>query len=89
MWLIYRWDSSGNLSTLQVSPAFCRNIAGLTNPEEFQFRFAKGDLSLPCSPLQFLSYCIDGALCVEEGITSWTRCGPSHQQCQTRIAANS
>ncbi len=34
MWLIYRWDSSGPQPSLrvQVSPAFCRNIAGLTNP---------------------------------------------------------
>ncbi len=83
MWLIYRWDTSGCPSSprMQVSPAFCCNIAGLL-PEKFNARFAAGDLSLPCSPLQFLSYCVDGALCIEEGHTSWTRCCPSHRPCQ-------
>jgi hypothetical protein len=74
MCLLYTWNSIGSLpdNTIQVSSAFCRNIAGLT-PKEFQARFVAGDLSLPCSPLQFLSYCIDGAICVKDGQMSWTR----------------
>ncbi len=71
--LIYRWDPNTMERTcVEGSSEFFRSIAGMQS-EEF-FKMVESDkLSLPCSQIQYLCYFLDGALCMGEGLTSWTR----------------
>ena len=57
---------------VDANPQFYSTIAGMS-PEEFRSRMDASTLPLPCSPLQFLCYFLDGTLCISEGLTSWTR----------------
>jgi hypothetical protein len=57
---------------VESTPEFGHRIAGMTR-EEFQLRMESEDFPLPCSPLQYISYFIDGAVCLGEGLNSWTR----------------
>ena len=73
MSLIYRWNPDTMERTwVEASPAFCRSIAGM-EVEEFHKKISSDQFPLPCSPLQYLLYFLDGALCIGDRLTSWTR----------------
>jgi hypothetical protein len=67
------WDpDSLAVSHVSATQSFLQTLAGVP-PGEFYSMFASSEFPLPCSPVQFLAYFVDGALCLEEGATSWTR----------------
>jgi hypothetical protein len=71
--LMYRWDpESMDRTCVEASAEFCKNIAGMA-PLEFYSKMESNDFPLPCGDLQYLCYFIDGALCMAEGLRSWTR----------------
>ena len=73
MSLMYRWDPTSMERTyVEATPDFCQNLAGMTL-HDFHSTMESDSFPLPCSPLQYISYFIDGALCMAEGQMSWTR----------------
>ena len=68
-----RWNPDTMKRTcVEASPEFCRSIAGMDSMEFYQ-RMESNKFPLPCNPAQYLFYFLDGALCMGEGLTSWTR----------------